>query len=353
MPRYPAADVRRYCETCLECLGLSPEDAATLTDVLLEADLRGKGSHGVLRLPHYVERLRNGTIKTSPRLNFKAVAPAAAILDADDSLGHLASVRAMQHAVELAKTTGIAAVSVINSSHFGFAGYYTELAAARETLGLAFTHTDANTVPFGAREPYFGSNALSFSAPTGLEYPLTIDFCCAKISFGKVYEARVKGTLLPEHCALDAQGRWTRDPAQVEYLCTAAEHKGFGLALIIEVLCAMLTGIPFGRYVSDMYDQMDRPRKLGHFFVAIDIARFSDPVRFRDNMKKMIGDLHALAPAEDVEHVRVHGEQSHRNKQESLRLGVVLQPAVVEELSEVGRPFRLAFPAPTNVQANP
>ncbi|MBP7828535.1 MAG: Ldh family oxidoreductase [Kiritimatiellae bacterium] len=345
MPRYPVDNVRSYCEACLAREGLVPADAALLTDVLLEADLRGKGSHGLLRLGHYIERLRNGTIKTRPDLRFKAVAPAAAIMDADDGLGHLASIRAMEHAVDLSKDTGIAAVSVINSSHFGFAGYYTELAAARETLGLAFTHTDANTVPFGSNEPYFGSNALSFSAPTGLDYPMTIDFCCAKISFGKVYEAKAKGIQLPEHCALDAKGQWTRDPAQVEYLCTAAEHKGFGLALIIEVLCALLTGIPFGKYVADMYGQMDRPRKLGHFFVAVDIARFSDLSRFRENMRKMIGDLHALAHTEDVEHVRVHGEQSHRNKQESLRLGVLLQPAVAEDLQGLGRPFGLAFPS--------
>lgn len=346
MPRYPVKEVRAYCEACVERLGVSQNDAALLIDVLLEADLRGKGSHGILRLSHYADRLRNGTIKAKPNMTFRSVAAAAAVLDADDGLGHIASVRAMEHAVDLSKETGVAAVSVINSSHFGFAGYFTERASARDALGWAFTHTDANTVPFGARAPYFGSNALSFSAPTGLDYPVTIDFCCAKISFGKVYDAKARGALLPEYCAMDAQGNWTRDPAQVEYLCTAAEHKGFGLALIIEVLCAVLTGIPFARYVTDMYGQMDRPRKLGHFFIAIDISHFTDPAGFRGNMDRMVTDLHALEPAEDVEHVRVHGEQSYRNKQESLRDGVVLQAPVAADLTELGRTFGLTFPSP-------
>lgn len=344
MPSYSVDSVRTYNEQCLQHIGLTVEDAALLVDVLLEADLRGKGSHGILRLPHYVQRLQNGTTKSKPNMQFRDLTSAAAVLDADDGLGHIASVRAMDYAMDLAHKSGVAAVSVINSSHFGFAGYYTERAVQRNALGLAMTHTDTNTVPFGAKSPYLGSNALSFSAPTALAYPLTIDFCCAKISYGKVYEARAKGELLPERAALDAKGNWTRDPNQVEYLCSAAEHKGFGLALIIEVLCAMLTGIPFCRHITSMYDQMEQPPKLGHFFLAIDIARFSDVDQFKKNMNQLIGEIHALTPADDVEQVRVHGEQSYRNKQKGLSDGITLQAPVVADLVALGKPYDLQFP---------
>ena len=341
---YPVDRIRAYCEQCVVHLGVPPADAATLVDVLLEADMRGKGSHGILRLPHYCDRLRNGTTNARPRMRFDDRTPAASILYADDALGHVAAVRAMEHAVQRAKTSGVSAVAVVESSHFGFAGYYSEVAAREGALGLAMTHTDTNTVPFGAKAPYFGSNALSFSAPTGLEYPVTIDFCCAKISYGKIYDAKARGVQLPEQSALDAHGRWTRDPNEAEYLCSAAEHKGFGLAMMIEILCAMLTGIPFCRHITSMYDEMDKPPKLGHFLFAIDVAHFSDLEAFKTNMHRMIAEIHALPPADGVDHPRVHGEQSHRNKQRSMAEGIAIHPAVLSELVDLGEEAGLAFP---------
>ena len=342
--KYDWLKVKKFGVTYLERLGFFTKDADTIINVLLTADLRGKSSHGILRLPHYVERYLNKTIKIRPNMQFKHVAGASAILDADDAAGQVAGVMAMDKAIEIAKTQGVGIVPVIRSSHNGIAGYYTDRAAKENLVGLAMTHTDSNTVPFGAAEPYLGTNAIAFSAPADGVHPLSIDFCTSKISYGKVYDSQVNGIPLTKRSAMDKEGHFTTDPNQAEYMVSAAEHKGYGLGLMVEVLCAHLTGIPFTKHITDMYKEIDKPRNLGQFYLAIDIAKFIPPGIFKENIQHMMNDLHNLKTDADHDQVRVHGERSYSNQIRNERDGIPLEETLVCELSAMAATHGIHFP---------
>jgi ureidoglycolate dehydrogenase (NAD+) len=342
--KYDWQKVKKFGVTYLERLGFTPENADIILDVLLVADLRGKRSHGILRLPHYNERYLNKTINIRPKMQFKEVAGASAILDADDAAGQIAGVLAVDKAIEIAKTQGVGIVPVIRSSHNGIAGYYSDRAANQNMIGIAMSHTDANTVPFGAAEPYLGTNAIAFSAPTDGVHPLSIDFCTSKISFGKLYDAQVNGVTLPSRSAMDSNGNYTTDPDQAEYMVSAAEHKGYGLGLMVEVLCAHLTGLPFAKHITDMYKEIDKPRNLGQFYLAIDIAKFIPPAIFRKNIQRMIDDLRNLRTDVNHDQMIVHGEQSYNNQQRYKKEGIPLEEALVVELTAMAAGHGIDFP---------
>lgn len=341
---YDSEQIRKFCEQYFAKIGIPKNDTKLLTDVLLEADLKGINSHGILRVPHYSERLLNGSIKSKPDMKFCKVGDSSMILDADDGMGHVAAAKAMEKAVDIAGKSAVGTVSVVNSSHFGIAGYFSEIAAAKNMIGIVMTHTDANTAPYGASESYIGSNALAFSAPTNESYYFTVDFSFAKISYGKIYNAKLKGLQLPEGSAIDCEGNFTVDPDKVEHLCPAAEHKGYGMLLMIEIMCSLLTGIPFCRYVNDMYKDMENPRKLGHFIMAIDISKFNNIEIFKKSISKMISDIHFLKTDSNSSHVYVHGEIEYLNKTENISKGIPLEDSLVEELSSLGKSYGITFP---------
>lgn len=334
-----------FAAGCLMKLGMDEAAARTVADVLLEADIRDKRSHGIIRLPHYVRRLRAGSIKAQPQMRVTPLAPAALLLDADDGMGHVAGKLGMRKAVETARETGVCAVSIVNSSHFGIAGFFSEIAADAGMVGIAMTHTDANTVPFGANTPFFGTNAIGFSVPSNEPHHLSVDFCTSTISFGKIYQAALTGTALPQGAAMDKDGQPTTDPDRAEFLTFAGAHKGYGLGIIIETLCALLTGIPYGPHINSMYDDLTQPRKLGQFLLAIDISRFQPLENFRATASRMIAELHGLTPNAGAEGVKVHGELGHKAKLEHLRSGLPLNAKLAAELATLGQELGVPLPA--------
>lgn len=336
--------LRGFASACLMKMGLDETAAGVVAAVLLEADIRDKRSHGIIRLPHYVRRLRAGSIKAKPQMRVTPLAPAALLLDADDGMGHVAGELGMREAVATARKTGVCAVSIVNSSHFGIAGYFSEIAADAGMVGIAMTHTDANTVPFGANKPFFGTNALGFSVPSNEPHHLSVDFCTSTISFGKIYQAVLTGSALPLGAAMDKDGQPTTDPHKAEFLTFAGAHKGYGLGLIIETLCALLTGIPYGPHINSMYDDLKQPRKLGQFLLAIDISRFQPLETFQATVSRMISELHGLTPDAGAEGVKVHGELGHKAKLEHLRSGLPLNGKLAAELEALGGELGVPLP---------
>ncbi|MFC1822586.1 Ldh family oxidoreductase [Thermodesulfobacteriota bacterium] len=325
-------------------VGVKQEDAVLIANSLVDSNLCGYDSHGVLRTPHYVERFSNGTTNVSPNITFKQLSPGAAILDGDHGAGQIVAHKAMGYALNLAKESGVGCVAAYRSNHFGRAAYFTAQAVNADMIGLAMTHTDANTLPYGGTRPYLGSNALAFSAPTDKDFPLVIDLSMTAISFGKIYEANLKGTNILPNCACDESGAMTTDPKNVCNLYPAAGYKGYGLSIMIEVLCAMLTGNPFAHYLVDMYDQIDLPRELGHFFMAIEIKRFRDVDAFKKDMAQMIDDLHGIPPQNGFDSVKVPGELEYYNMQERKKHGIMLPQALIESLRELAVKYQVEFP---------
>jgi ureidoglycolate dehydrogenase (NAD+) len=314
-----------FSAACLEKLSLEAADARLVAETLVAANLRGVDSHGVVRLPHYATRLRNGSVKARPNITARRTAPSAAVVEGDAGMGQLVAVRAMNEAIRLARETGTGAVVARNSSHCGACAYFVELAVEQGMIGVALTHTDSIMVPPGMKRIFLGSNPIAFGAP-GAREPVIIDLSTTHVAWGKVLVARQEGKPIPPDWGVDEQGKPTTDPQRVVGLAPTGAHKGYALALMIEILCAQLAGVPFGRHVTKMYGELEKPRNLGHFMLALDVARFTDAEEFAAQVARFVEEARAegaLAP----------GDPERATAEERRREGIPLGEATVAELN--------------------
>jgi len=309
-----------FTAACLEKLGLASADARLVAETLVAANLRGVDSHGVVRLPHYATRLRNGSVKARPNITARRNGPSAAVVEGDAGMGQLVAARAMQEAISLARESGVGAVTARNSSHCGACAWFVEMAVREGMIGVALTHTDPIMVPPGMKRIFLGSNPIAFGAP-GAREPVIIDMSTTHVAWGKVLVARQEGKSIPPDWGVDKDGKPTTDPHQVVGLAPTGGHKGYALAAMVEILCAQLAGVPFGLHVTKMYGELDKPRNLGHFMLALDLSRFTDPAAFRAQIAAFIGEAHAeggLAPGDPE---RMNAEKRRR---EGIELGSAL-----------------------------
>ncbi len=331
-----------FAAACLEKLGLAPADARLVAETLVESNLRGVDSHGIVRLPHYATRLRNGTIRPRPNLSVQRTGPSSAMLEGDAGMGQLVAVRAMQEAIALARETGIGAVGARNSSHCGACAYFVQLAVKAGMVGVALTHTDSIMVPPGMKNIFLGSNPIAFGAPGGSEPSVIIDMSTTHAAWGKVLVARQEGKPIPPDWGVDSNGRATTDASQVVGLAPTGGHKGYALALMIEILCAHLTGVPFGKHVTKMYGELDKPRNLGHFMLALDVARFTDPEVFRSQLDLLVRDIRAQDPADPARPPLAPGDPERLTAARRARDGVPLPDSLVAELNTLAASLGVA-----------
>ena len=326
-----------FTTACLEKLGLASADARLVAETLVEANLRGVDSHGVVRLPHYATRLRKGSIKPRPDITVKRTGPATAMVEGDAGMGQLVAVRAMNEAIALARESGVGAVGARNSSHCGAMAYFVEMAAKQGMIGIALTHTDPIMAPTGMKRNFLGSNPIAFGAPGGSEPPLVVDMATTNVAWGKVIVARQEGKTIPPDWGVDAEGKPATDPHQVTGLAPMAGPKGYALAAMIEVLCAHLMGMPFGIHVTKMYGELDKPRNLGHFMLAIDIKRFADPVAFKSQIDLFVREIHAEEPVDPGRPPLAPGEPERLTAERRMKNGVPLGEGVLANLNKLAR----------------
>src|SRR5688572_18089414 len=193
-----------FTAACLEKLGLERADARLVAETLVAANLRGVDSHGVVRLPHYATRLRNGSVKARPNITARRSGPSAAVVEGDAGMGQLVAARAMQEAISLARQSGVGAVVARNSSHCGACAWFVEMAVKEGMVGVALTHTDPIMVPPGMKRVFLGSNPIAFGAPGGDGPPVIVDMSTTHAAWGKVLVARQEGTPIPSDWAVDA-----------------------------------------------------------------------------------------------------------------------------------------------------
>ena len=331
-----------FAAACLEKLGLAAADARLVAETLVESNLRGVDSHGVVRLPHYAMRLRNGTVKARPRISVRHTGPSTAVVEGDSGMGQLVAVRAMQEAISLARQTGVGAVGARNSSHCGACAYFVELAAREGMAGIALTHTDSIMVPPGMKRIFLGSNPIAFGAPTAGGEPLIIDMSTTHAAWGKVIVAREDARPIPPDWGVDAQGKPTTDAREVVGLAPSGAHKGYALALMVEVLCAQLMGLPFGRHVTKMYGELDKPRNLGHFMLALDVGRFTDPDAFRSQLDLLVREIRSEEPADPSRPPLAPGDPERLSAARRARDGIPLPDGLVAELNALGASLGVA-----------
>ena len=313
----PAARLEAFTAACLEKLGVGSADARLVAETLVAANLRGVDSHGVVRLPHYATRLRNGTVNARPSITARRTGPSTALVEGDAGMGQLVAARAMREAIALAKESGAGAVVARNSSHCGACAWFVEMAVNEGLIGVALTHTDSIMVPPGMKRIFLGSNPIAFGAPG-----VIIDMSTTHVAWGKILVARQEGKEIPPDWGIDADGRPTTDPHRVVGLAPTGGHKGYALATMVEILCAQLAGVPFGRHVTKMYGELDKPRNLGHFMLALDVARFTARERFAQDIGAFLQEIEAegaLAPGDPER------RSAERRRSEGIPLGSTLE----------------------------
>jgi len=338
----PHAKLTQFAAQCLEKLGVSKPDAAVVAETLVASNLRGVDSHGVVRLPHYANRLRNGTVKARPNITVKRTGAATAVVEGDAGLGQLIGVKAMNEAIALAKEAGIGAVGGRNSSHCGALAWFVEMATREGMVGIAMTHSDPIMVPPGMKKKFIGSNPLAFGAPGQNEPPIVVDMATTHVALGKVIVAQQEKKSIPTDWGVDDQGLATTDPNKVVGLASAGGPKGYALAIMIEIFCAHLLGHPFGTHMVRMYQDLDKPRNLGLYMIAVDISKFTDLKTFRGQIDLLIRETHQQDAVDPTRPPLVPGEPERRTLEKRLQGGVPIGEGVCADLNKLAAELGIA-----------
>ena len=322
--------------------GVAPEAVGHVIAALTEASLRGTDSHGINLYPHYCRVVDSGRINRQPSFTVLRSKPGAAVLDADHGFGHHAGHAAMAEAMNMARQVGVGAVAVANSSHFAAAAYYGLQAARAGLIGLAFTNADALVKAYGSSERFFGTNPICFAAPMADEDPLCLDMATSLVSWNKILNSRRNGTPLKPDWAFDADGIPTGDAARAHSLAPAGAYKGFGLGMMVEVLCGLLANGPAATELMAMYEHLPERRHISHFFMAIDIGAFVDPNISRHRLSDMAAAIRALPALDPAEPVQVPGDPEKRTAAQRRVDGIPMDQAKFDEFLAVSPTFAKA-----------
>lgn len=272
----------------LEKVGASESIINPVVDGLVWTSLRGIDSHGIRLLPHYVKAVIAGRLNVSPNMVFEQQSIATGCLDADHTFGHAAGVFAMQRAIDIAEKSGIAAVAVRNSSHCGALSYFAHAAAEKNMLGIACTHATPRVKTPGSTRPFFGNNPLCIVAPMNGEPPFCFDSATTSTTFNAVKAAAAAGISLSPGLVADRDGEETIDPSKAHQLLPIGGYKGFGLSMAVDIFCALMTGMPNGNNVSQMFSEdLAEKRFLGQFYCAINIESFRNINDFKAELKDL------------------------------------------------------------------
>lgn len=326
--------LERFCRAAADKMGFRPEDARVLTDVLVAGSLRslpGQGQ-GVQRLQSYHERVKHGVI--DPRAVVEEVrrGPAVALLDAHRAAGSVAGTQAMRLASELAREQGIGAVGVRDSTHFGVAAYYAELALEHDLVGLSFTNAGPEVAPWGAAEAVVGTNPWAVAVPTHKPWPVVLDMANSTSGKGMIRWYLNAGQPIPGDWGFTANGERTTDPAEAMDgpLFPVGGPKGYAMAIVVDALTGILTDSAFGLKCFGLEHQ-----NVGHLMIAIDIARFTPVGDFKRRMDTLIDEIRSARLAPWADAVKLPGEIEYERARERRRDGVPIEHERIEELRQV------------------
>jgi LDH2 family malate/lactate/ureidoglycolate dehydrogenase/mannose-6-phosphate isomerase-like protein (cupin superfamily) len=327
-----------FAAAVLAAVGVPERDARLVADSLVTADLWGHQSHGVMRLGWYVNRIRAGVMRAVTAPETVTDTGPAAVVDGHDGVGQVLAAFAGREAVRRARAHGVGAVAVRNSNHFGTAAYYTRMAARDGCVAILTTNASPAMAPWGGRRRSVGTNPWSIAAPAGRHGVMVLDIANTAAARGKVYLAKLRGETVPTGWAIDANGVPTTDPqaAIAGTILPMAGHKGYAIALMMDVLSGVLTGSAFGAAVSGPY-QVEHRSGCGHLFIALEVAAFGDPEGFAQRMEELVAEVKAVPPAPGVDEVFFPGEIEARAARDNLDRGLALPRQTLEDLRELAR----------------
>lgn len=333
-------DLRGFIKKALLGAGVRNDVARHVTEGLIQTSVRGVDSHGIRLLPHYLNGVKGGRINPDPQYRFKKTSLSTGLLDADHTFGHAAGIEAAEKAIGLAKKAGTGHVAVYNSTHFGAAAYYALAIAKNDMIGMSFTNTDALVKTYAGKRPFLGNNPIAFAAPCKGEEPFCLDMATSVVTFNKIRQLKEEGAAAPAGVGADRKGRGTRDPSKITMLLPIGGYKGYGLSMMIEILCGLLTGMPYGPHIPKMFEgPMNEKRHLGHFVSAMRIDCFQDKDEFKERLSHMMRELRNEPPMDKKTRVQVAGDPEKKIAAKRQKCGVPLKAAEYEAFKKISEEY--------------
>ena len=343
-------DLEVFCIEAMLKSGLKEEHARITAEVLVKTDTMGVFTHGTRQLRPLMKNFRMGRLKSDVEPEVAAEGPAWTIIDGNYAMPMVTATVAMRLAMEKAKAVGIAYSGVRHSSHFGAAGYYASMALAEDMIGISTCNVEpCMTVP-GARAKILGTNPIAYAVPAGKEKPVLMDIATSTVAATKVFAARAVGKKIPGDWLVDDDGLPTTDPSRYPEegaLLPMAGHKGYGLALFVEVLSAVLTGAAVTKEVSSWVLDVSDPTNEGHAFIAIHVGAMMPIEQFKERMDRLIREIREAPKAKGADRIYLPGEMEWERREQALKEGIFLPDHVVLNLEglaeDVGLDTRKLF----------
>ena len=345
VPHIGAGPLEAFIKRAFEAAGLPASDAGVVAGLMVEADLRGSDTHGVIRLPIYVRRLKAGGVNPRPNIRIVREKPGTALIDGDNGLGHLVMRFATKTAIEKAKHSGVAWVGARMSNHAGPAALYAMMPLAHDMIGIYLAVGSNNHLPpWGSTENLLGTNPIAIAIPAEAEPPIVLDMAPTVAAFGKVRLKMQRNEELPVGWMIGRDGKPLTDPKRAEegLLLPIGDYKGYGLSLIIGLLAGTLNQAAFGRDVVDFVKEQGKATNTGHAIVAVSVEAFAPAAQFKrqvDAAVRLMRDAERL-PA--VERIWLPGEQSHLKRQDRLKSGIPMPKPLRDSLDAIARDLGVA-----------
>jgi len=338
-----AQKLRNFCRNIFIKSGLSSKDAFIVADSLILANLRGIDSHGIIRLPFYIQRLIEGGTKVKPKIKKIKEKAASILLDGDNGMGQIVGMHATKLAIEKAKEIGISFVGARNSSHYGVASYYSIKVAESNMIGISMSNSTPVMAAWGGSKRIIGNNPLSIACPYQKGKPIVLDIAMSKVAGGKVRLAAKDMQKIPKDWIIDQKGRETINPNDLPKggaLLPFGEHKGYGLAVIVEILTGVLTGAGMLKQIPLWIKNTIDPLNVGHCFIAIDIEAFIDLKVFQERLNWVAQELKSSSLAEGSKGIFMPGEIELEIEKKRKIEGIPLSEEIWQDLKKLSKKYQ-------------
>ncbi|WP_209124161.1 Ldh family oxidoreductase [Alkalihalobacillus sp. BA299] len=335
--------MRNFSNKCFVSLGMPKDEAEIITEVLLEADLREIHSHGFLRLPIYVERIQKGLIQNKASIKVEKDNDAIALLDGDYSAGQVVAYKAMEKSIEKAEQSGIGLVAVKNSNHFGISAYYANMATQKDKIGIVISNVAPLMPAIGGAEKIIGNNPIAIAAPSGDGNPIVLDMALSNTAFGKVLFAKENNKEIPKDWGVNSKGIPTTNPDEVingGFLSPVGGPKGFGLAVMAEILTGVLASGPISKMIPSMYD-VNQKQSISHFMLTIDIKQFISLDLYYAAIKQLVSYVKDSKKAEGTEEIYLPGEIEFLKEKSNKEQGVPMEEQTFLKLNELAKELNI------------
>jgi ureidoglycolate dehydrogenase (NAD+) len=343
-----ASPLSAFVGELLRAAGASPASSQAVARAVVDASSRGVDTHGVRLVPWYLQMLEGGRINRTPNVTFTLKASAVGHVDADDGFGHLASFRAIDEGIALARGSGVAAITIGRSTHHGATGVYTLAAARAGFAAIGMTHADPAVVPFGGTKPFYGTNPISFAVPAPGEEPMLLDMATSSIPYNRIFLRRATGTPLPPEVAVTRDGTPTVDPFEAAAVLPVGGagfgYKGAGLAAMVDILCSAFSGMGHGATIDPLAgSHYDKPIPIGHFFLILNPSIFQAIASFDARIGAFLTDLRRQ-PAQPGHKVMAPGDVEKAEADRRARDGIPIDRTTWASLVEAAEGYKCSVP---------